>query len=128
MSDWGSGDTDTYEDEYLEIKPQWLWLILGYTFTLLMLIVAILFRSSGEMAWLSYIGLWLVSLAAYLAPFALFAMKDFDLIAKNPNADAVGRQNLPLFRNGLLLSGFVVSMIFVYLAAEEISRNLNAVT
>jgi hypothetical protein len=73
-------------------------------------------------------GLWIVSLATYLAPFALFAMKDFDLIAKNPNADPVGRQNLPFFRTGLLLFGFVVSMIFVYLAAEEISRNLNAVT
>jgi hypothetical protein len=54
-------------------------------------------------------------------------MKDFDLIARNPNADAVGRQNLSFFRTGLLLLGFLVSMVFVYLAAEEISRNLNAI-
>ena len=127
MSDWNTDVTQEFDD-YEEIKPKWLWLIIGYTLTILMLVVAIFFRTSGEIAWISYIGLWIVSLATYLAPFALFAMKDFDLIAKNPNADPVGRQNLPFFRTGLLLFGFVVSMIFVYLAAEEISRNLNAVT
>jgi|688.fasta_scaffold169753_3 hypothetical protein len=127
MSDWNTDVTQEFDD-YEEIKPKWLWLIIGYTLTILMLVVAIFFRTSGEIAWISYIGLWIVSLATYLTPFALFAMKDFDLIAKNPNADPVGRQNLPFFRTGLLLFGFVVSMIFVYLAAEEISRNLNAVT
>lgn len=127
MSDWGTTNDESYE-EYQKIKPSWLWLIVGYGLTLVMLLVAVFFRTSGELAWFSYIAIWLFSLATYLAPFALFAMKDFDLIAKNPEADPVGRQNLPFFRNGLLLSGFVVSMIFVYLAAEEISRNLNAVT
>jgi hypothetical protein len=127
MSDWNTDVTQEFDD-YEVIKPKWFWLIIGYTLTILMLLVAILFRTSGEIAWLSYMGLWIVSLATYLTPFALFAMKDFDLIAKNPNADPVGRQNLPFFRTGLLLFGFVVSMIFVYLAAEEISRNLNAVT
>ena len=127
MSDWGATGDEDYE-VYEEIKPKWLWLAVGYSLTLLMLLAAIFFRASGELAWLTYIALWLFSLATYLTPFALFAMKDFDLIAKNPNADPIGRQNLPFFRTGLLIFGFVVSMIFVYLAAEEISRNLNAVT
>lgn len=126
MSDWATSDTEDYE-KYEVLKPKWFWLIIGYALTLLMLVVAIVFRASGETAWLTYIGLWILSLASYLTPFALFAMKDFDLIAKNPNADPRGRQNLPLFRTGLLLVGFVVSMVFVYLAAEEISRNMNAI-
>jgi hypothetical protein len=127
MSDWGGTVDEDYE-VYEEIKPKWLWLIIGFALTISMLLVAIFFRTSGELAWLTYITLWLVSLASYLAPFALFAMKDFDLIAKNPNADPIGRQNLPFFRTGLLIFGFIVSMIFVYFAAEEISRNLNAIT
>jgi len=127
MSDWGATGDEDYE-VYEAIKPKWLWLIVGYSFSFLMLLVAIFYRTSGELAWLTYIALWLFSLATYLTPFALFAMKDFDLIAKNPNSDPIGRQNLPFFRTGLLIFGFVVSMIFVFLAAEEISRNLNAVT
>lgn len=127
MSDWGS--TEYQDSDYLEnIKPEWLWLAVGYSLTLLMLLAALFFRTSGELAWLSYLALWLVSLASCLAPFALFAIKDFDLIAKNPNSHPIGRSNLPFYRTTLLIFGFVVSMIFVYLAAEEISRNLNAVT
>jgi len=126
MSDWATIETEDFE-EYEVLKPKWFWLIVGYSLTLLMLVVAIVFRAAGATAWLTYIGLWILSLASYLTPFALFAMKDFDLIAKNPNSVSDGRQNLPLFRTGLLLVGFVVSMVFVYLAAEEISRNMNAI-
>jgi hypothetical protein len=128
MSDnWGSAD-DTVFDDSDEIKPNWLWLRIGYLLTVLMLVVSIFFRASGELAWLLYMGFWALSMATYLVPFALFAMKDFDVRAKNPAEEISGDGNLRLFRTSLLIFGFIVSMIFVYLAAEEISRNLNAVT
>ena len=119
----------TVSEEYGEdLKPKWVWLVIGYVLTTLMLVVAILFRTSGESAWLFYVALWILSLASYLTPFALFAMQDFDLRAKNLEKEVRGDSNLPLFRTSLLIFGFVVSMFFVYLAAEEISRNLNAIT
>ena len=128
MSTWDTEQSDQTWSDYEEVKPKWFWLITGYILTSTMLAFSFLFRSSGINAWAVYLGIWLLSLLTYLAPFALFAMKDFDLLAKNPNADAVGRRNLPLYRTTLLIFGFVVSMIFVYLAAEEISKNLNALT
>jgi hypothetical protein len=73
-------------------------------------------------------GFWALSMVTYLVPFALFAMKDFDVRAKHPTEEITGDGNLRLFRTSLLILGFAVSMIFVYLAAEEISRNLNAIT
>jgi len=129
MSDWGISDYQGFDggQELSVVKPKWTFLVIGYLLTSIMLLIALLVRPTGSGSWIVYVLLWLSTLAAYLIPFSAFVTQDFDLVAKNPNADHLGRQNLGLFRNGLLLSGFLVSMIYVYLAAEEISRNLNAI-
>jgi len=108
-------------------KAPWHFLMIGAGATLLLLLVWVFVRPAGEFVILGNLLYWFVSMAAYLAPFMMFVIADMK-IRTSSTYYYTNPKTVSGVRGIYLVSGLLISTIFAYGAADELSRVLNTVS
>jgi hypothetical protein len=107
-------------------KAPWYFLAIGAGVTLVLIASWFFVRPSGDFVVAGNLIYWVLSMAGYLVPFALFVLSEMQIRSKvtfyytNPKTVSGVR--------GIYLSiGVIVSTVFALGAADELSRLLNTV-
>ena len=109
-----------------EGKAPWIWLVLGVSALLVLLALSFFLKPSGDDVALGYLIYWIVSLAAFLIPFGFFVTGDL----KQRSTSVFYYSNpktVSTVRGLYLVFGLLISTVFVYGLADELSRILNVV-
>ena len=107
-------------------KAPWHFLGIGATSSLVLVGIWLFLRPSGDFIITGNLIFWVLSMVAYLGPFMLFAIGDM----KARSASIFYYTNpktVSLVRGIYLAFGLVLSTVFVYGAADELSRFMNTV-
>lgn len=99
-------------------------LFAGYAAAAVILVLGFLVKPSGTSAWLPYLGFWVVSVLAYVVPFALFLLAN-GKVERNNASLVYSRKAVNAARFGLLAFGLSVSVFISFFLATEISKALN---
>lgn len=109
-----------------EGKAPWIWLILGASLLVVLLAISFFLKPSGDGVAIGYTIYWLISLGAFLVPFGFFVTGDLKQ-RSNSVFYYTNPKTVSKVRTIYLIFGLLVSTVFVYGLADELSRILNVV-
>lgn len=130
MSDYFGSDSfsqTTTATVWKETEPAkgapWIFLAGGVVASILVFVVKLLVQPSGDFAAVGHSLYWLLSLLAFLVPFAFFSIVDLkrQLVIDYPTHPKTVRTTKFAF----LIFGLLVSLFHVYELATELSKLLN---
>jgi hypothetical protein len=99
-------------------------LYFGCAAVILTLVVSRVLAPTGIGAWAPYLLIWLFSVVAYVAPFAIFYLANGKVERENATLK-YDRKTVNLARFGLLVVGLISSVYISFFLATEISKALN---
>ena len=99
-------------------------LFFGYAAVVLVLVLSLVLAPKGIGAWAPYLLIWLFSVLAYVAPFAIFYLAN-GKVERESASLKYDRKVVNTARFGLLAFGLASSIFISFFAATEIARTLN---
>ena len=102
------------------------WLVIGVVATIVILAVYLLFQPQGDFIIAGGLIFWALSMISYLVPFWLSV--DGDLKVRSSSTYYYSNpKTISVIRGVYLAFGIVMSLVFVYGVADELSRIVNTV-
>ena len=99
-------------------------LFFGYAAVVLVFVASIVLAPKGIGAWAPYLLIWLLSVIAYVAPFAIFYLAN-SKVERDHASFKYDRKVVNTARFGLLVVGLISSTFISFFLATEISKALN---